>query len=126
MKSLKEAYFNGLVQHRNHWKDESTYQQSTAWLVQLTQQIDPLFAADILAQHATNSEKINERLSRLNELGEQLESARYSTTPTRSAKKWVELVGELRALCKELDLTIADLTDQSARLLLLQASLTTN
>ena len=124
--SLKEAYFSGLVRHRKRWKDESTYQQSTEWLVQLAQQIDPLFAADILAQDATNSETINERLSCLNELGEQLESARYSTTPTRSPKKWGELVGELRAQCEELDLTIADLTDQSARLLLLQASLTTN
>ena len=124
--SLKEAYFRGLVQHRRHWEDESTYQQSTEWLVQLTQQIDPLFAADILAQHATNSETINERVSCLSELGEQLESARYFTTPTRSSKKWGELVGELQAQCKELDLTIADLTDQSARLLLLQASLTTN
>ena len=124
--SLKEAYFNGLVQHRNHWKDESTYQQSTEWLVQLTQQIDPLFAADVLAQHAANSETMDERLNRLNELGEHLESARSSTISTRTPKTWAELVDELQAQCKELDLTTDELTDQSARLLLLQASLTTN
>jgi len=123
---LKEAYFSGLVRHRKRWKDESTYQQSTEWLVQLAQQIDPLFAADILAQKPNNSETINARLSDLNALGEQLESARNSTIPTRSPRKWGELVSELQAHCKELDLTAADLTDQSARLLLLQASLTTN
>ena len=124
--ALKEKYLEGLIQHRNRWPEESTYRQSTEWLVKLTQQIDPLYAAEILAQDATKENPFVERVWRLIQLGEQLERARQTDIPSRSTKTWSELVRELQVACDQHELTTGPLTEQSARLLLLQASLSTN
>lgn len=124
-RSLRNQYFDSLVQHRLRWPEERTRQQSTEWLVRLTQQIDSLYAAQVLAEEAAEPVSFSERLRRTIRLGEQLEQARRSVSKSRSVKTWSELVGELQMLCEKHDLTTGELTDQSARLLLLSVTLNT-
>ncbi len=124
--SLKDAYLNALIQHRERWASEATQQQSTEWLVRLTQQTDPLHAAAILAEQAAAASTHPERLQHLITLGEQLISAQHRTGETRSSKPWAELVEELSRICAEHQLLTGELTDQSARLLLLEALLATD
>jgi len=124
--TLKQKYFDGLIQHRERWPDEATHQQSTEWLVKLTQQVDPLYAAEILAQEAAAENPFPERLRRVIQLGEQLERAWQVDGQSRSTKTWSELVSELQVACADHELTIGPLTDQSARLLVLEASLSTD
>jgi tetratricopeptide (TPR) repeat protein len=124
--ALREKYYAALVEHRRRWPHESTCQQSTAWLVQLTEQIDPLYAAEVLSQEAAEENQVTERLKRMIQLGEQLERCRWLTQESRSSKSWTELVSELQSVSDQDGLTRGDLTDQSARLALLEASLSTH
>ena len=124
--TLQQKYFEGLIEHRKQWPNEATYQQSTEWLVKLTQQIDPLYAAEILAEEAAEQTPFPEQLRRMIKLGEQLERTRQSAGQSRSTKTWFELVSALQANCAIHQLTIGPLKDQSARLLILEASLSTD
>jgi len=124
--SLRNSYFRGLVEHRDRWHDETSYDQATEWLVQFTQQIDPLYAADVLVQHAAESETLVEQQQRLNHLGEQLEKTRNTIGTTQCHKTWSDLVAEFQTICEINGVTSGELSDQSARILLLQASLTTD
>ncbi|MCH2203341.1 MAG: hypothetical protein MK102_15335 [Fuerstiella sp.] len=123
--SLRSQYFDSLIQHRQRWPQEKTAQQSTDWLVRLTQQIDPLYAAEILAEKAAEDVPFSERLRRTVQLGEQLEQARHVVSESRSRKSWSELVDALQILIDTHELMTGELTDQSARLLLLSVSLNT-
>lgn len=124
--TLRDEYFQGLMEHRQRWGDETSGQQATEWLIQLTQQIDPLLTAEVLAEQAAAAASRPEKFKQLIRLGEQLELARDSVTPTRSQKTWAELVTELTKTCEDGQLLVGDLTDASARLLLLCTSLTTD
>lgn len=123
---LRDAYFQGLLEHRQRWRGETATNESTSWLVQLTQQLDPLLAADVLAERASETETRPEQIDALIRLGEQLERARGADGPTRSGRTWSQLVQELTTTCSNQKLIEDELTDASAQLLLLSASLTTD
>lgn len=122
--SLRAAYFDGLVAHRTRWKDEVTQEQSTEWLVQLTEQIDPLYSAALLVDLAMSVEVPRERLKCLIKAGEQLEQTREFSARTRAQRTRGEQIEHLVDVCDQEQLTQGTLTDQSARLLLLRESLT--
>jgi tetratricopeptide (TPR) repeat protein len=123
---LHADYVDALIQHRIQWNDQVSWDTATDWLIQVTQQTDPLLACELLQEVAQRTAVNADQLDALTRWGMLLE-AHWSQSPvSQISQRRRDLVDSFLKACGDVDREPDELASEKAGLRLLELVISTD